>query len=233
MFFRSVLYNIFYVLWCAFCFVFFVPSLFSFKTAQAFSSFWAEGLTWGFVTIVGVKIEFEGRENFEGDEGCVLASKHQSAFETFYFLTLKDAAFVYKKELGYIPFFGLYHKALRNIAVDRKAGAKALKMVLKGVKERVSEGRKVVIFPEGTRVLPEAREEYKPAIYAIYKEEDTKIVPIALNSGELWQKNSFLKESGVVKIKAFPAMKKSLGKKEFFEKLRESLDYFEGKVGNN
>lgn len=225
---RSILYNIFYVLWCAFCFLFFLPALLTFKTAQSFSAFWAKGLTWGFVHIVGVKIEFEGRENFEGEEGCVLASKHQSAFETFYFLTLKDAAFVYKKELQYIPLFGFYHIVLRNIAVDRKAGASALKMVLKGVKQRVSEGRKVVIFPEGTRVLPGVRGEYKPAIYAIYKNGESKIVPIALNSGELWQKNSFIKKPGVVKIKAFPAMEKGLGKKEFFDKLRDCLDCYEG-----
>jgi 1-acyl-sn-glycerol-3-phosphate acyltransferase len=206
--------------------VFFIPSFVSYKSCYYFSKIWAMGLAWGLKLIIGVKIEVEGLENIPKDTGCVIASKHQSAFETFYYFFLPNAAFVYKKELQYIPFFGFYHMVLRNIAVDRKAGATALKKVLKQTKERVGQGRQVIIFPEGTRAKPKEYIEYKPAIYAIYKNDDIQIIPASLNSGLFWQKNSFIKKQGTIKIKFFSEIQKGLNKEDFYTKLRENLDCY-------
>lgn len=112
-------------------------------------------LLWpGLAVISGVKIEVRGRENLPAG-GALIASKHQSMWETLAFWgILPDPAIILKKSLIYMPIFGWYAVKLGNISIDRKGGSKTLRKMLKDAAQRGQEGRQVLIFPEGTRVEP-------------------------------------------------------------------------------
>lgn len=221
---RSIIFNIFFYLWNAFCFVLFIPFYINYHLCYKVSKIWAMGLVWGLKNIIGVTIIVEGWENLPKNSGCVIASKHQSAFETFFYWVLPNVAFVYKKELAYIPLFGFYHMVLRNIAVDRKAGGTALKKVLNQAKQRVSEGRTVVIFPEGSRIKKHEMVEYKPAIYGLYKLPEIKVLPASLNSADVWPKGAFIKKPGTIKVTIFSPIEKGMEKQEFMKNLRDKLE---------
>jgi len=101
--------------------------------------------------VAGIKLEIWGHENLPS-EGCVIASKHQSALETLaLFHKVHKLAYVFKKELGYIPLFGTSNYLVGNVAVDRGGAGTALKSLIRNVKKAIDCGRKVMIFPEGTR----------------------------------------------------------------------------------
>jgi len=221
---RSIIFNLFFYLWNAVCFVLFIPFYVNYKWCYRVSKIWAMGLIWGLKKIIGVEIIVEGWENLPKNSGCVIASKHQSAFETFFYWVLPNVAFVYKKELSYIPLFGFYHIVLKNIAVDRKAGGTALKKVLNQTKQRVKDGRSVVIFPEGTRTKVGQKVEYKPAIYGIYKIPEIPVLPASLNSADIWPKGAFIKKPGTIRVTIFPPMQKGMEKEGFMRELKGKLE---------
>ena len=101
--------------------------------------------------IVGTKIEVRGQEKLP-DGPCLVASKHQSAWETFALIPLfRDPALLMKRELFWIPFHGWFSHKFEMIPVDRDKGPSALRRMLREAKKRVEDGREIIIFPEGTR----------------------------------------------------------------------------------
>ena len=220
---RSLAFNVFYTIWSIFCLVVFLPSFVSFKTTYAAGRIWALGVAWGMRVIVGTKYRFEGLENLP-QGGCVIASRHQSAWETIMiFVLTKNSGVVYKKELARIPLFGWYNILLRNIKVDRQGGIKSLQHTVELVRKRaVEEGRRVVLFPEGTRTPPGVRPGVKPAVYLMYK-EGVDIYPAAVNSGLFWPKDSFDRKKGEIVWKILPKIESGLGKKEFNKRLEEAI----------
>ncbi len=185
---------------------------------------WCASILWLFKKIIGCDYRIEGFDNLPKEGGYVIASKHQSAWETIApFTFLSKATFVYKKELGSIPFYGWYNKAVHNIKVDRKAGGAALKKVVLQATERVQEGYKVIIFPQGTRVRFDQPEvEYKPAIYAMYK-AGLPIYPAALNSGNFWPKDG-AKKSGTIVMKFMPRISPGLSREDFMARLKACIE---------
>ena len=146
--------------------------------------------------VCNITHEIQGRENIPS-ESVLVASKHQSAFETFaLFFYLPNAIFIHKKQLFLIPIFGLYLKKINMISINRKGGASTMRLMLKKAKEKSFDGFSIIIFPEGTRKKPGEKPDYKSGYVGIYNEIKKQILPVAVNSGNCWPKHTFIKKSG-------------------------------------
>ncbi len=185
---------------------------------------WAQGFMLYLRYICGVRVEVDGEENIPAVP-FIVACKHQSAWETLFFLVyFKNPAYILKKELMYIPVYGWYLPLLDMISVDR-GKASAIKKVAAKVRDVLKAGRPLIIFPEGTRVLPGDSVEYKPGIYMIHKAStQTPILPVALNSGICWPRRTFAVSRGVIKIKFLPPIQGVFSKVELLDKLKKIID---------
>ena len=189
---------------------------------------WVDGLLPLFVAALkyvgGITIEVRGKENIQ--KGAALyASKHESALETYILPTIvKGSAFVLKKELTYIPIFGWAQAFYGMIAVDRSAGGAAMKGMLRSAKKRIEENRSVAIFPEGTRVKPGTKISYKPGLLFLAQNIKVPVVPVALNTGLFWGKNSFLRYRGKVIVEFLKPMPDNLDKKEYMSLLEQRIE---------
>ncbi|MDP3036193.1 MAG: lysophospholipid acyltransferase family protein, partial [Rhodocyclaceae bacterium] len=138
---------------------------------------------------------------------CVVFCKHQSTWETFALqLIFPLTSFVYKKELHWLPFFGLGLMLMPFVGIDRGAGRAALNQVAERGRARLTEGYTVVIFPEGTRVAAGHKKRYKIGGAHLAVHAGALVVPVAQNAGELWARHSFLKRPGTVTISIGPAI---------------------------
>jgi 1-acyl-sn-glycerol-3-phosphate acyltransferase len=155
---------------------------------------------WWLKIICGIRLEVRGREKLPAG-ACLVASKHQSAWDTFALIPVfRDPAMVMKAELGLIPLYGWFSHKFRHIFVKRDKGPSALKAMIRDGRERASDGREIVIFPEGTRRPPGAAPDYKPGFIALYEGLGLPCVPLALNSGLFWPRRSILRYPGTIVI---------------------------------
>lgn len=128
-------------------------------------------------------------------------AKHQSTWETiFLHQYLPPVAWVIKRELLWLPFFGWGLALLRPIAINRRAGASAVKQVIRQGVEHLRQGQWVLIFPEGTRVAPGIRKRYGMGGAVLAEHSGHPILPVALNAGEFWPRGCFLKRPGTVQV---------------------------------
>jgi 1-acyl-sn-glycerol-3-phosphate acyltransferase len=187
---------------------------------------WLAGVLGLLRLVCGLTFQVRGAENLPAaGVPVVVASKHQSAFETFAFhLLLNDPAYILKRELLWIPFFGWYLGKSGVIAIDRSAGTKALKAMVKGAEAAAADGRPVVIFPEGTRAAPGARLPYHSGIAMLYGALKLPVVPVALNSGLFWRRRGFLKKPGVITVEALPPIPPGLDRKRFMAELESRIE---------
>lgn len=148
--------------------------------------------------------EFRGLENLP-DGGFIVASKHQSTWETLGLAeALKDVSYVLKQELMYIPIFGWFCWKAKQIPIKRGDRTQAIEPMIKAAKTFIKEGRRIVIFMEGTRVPAGAKGKYKLGVASMYRSLDCPVVPVALNTGLFWPRNSFFRYSGHVIIEFLP-----------------------------
>lgn len=167
-----------------------------YKTAQLWSRF---VIRWLKMTCK-IDCHVTGREHIPR-EPIVVVSKHQSTWETIYFQQfLPPLTWVLKRELLFVPFFGWSMALLQPIAIDRKAGAAALKQVVRQGAERLAQGRWVLIFPEGTRTAPGVRGTYAVSGAMLAANSGCPILPVAHNAGEFWPRRGFLKRPGVIQL---------------------------------
>ncbi len=162
---------------------------------------WNVAVIWLAKVICGVQYQVIGEENFP-DEPVILLSKHQSAWETiFYLMNMpRPLVFVFKKELHYIPFFGWGLALLRMIPIDRSKGKDAFAQVVEQGRKRLASGQWVIMFPEGTCIPIGQKGFYKGGGARLAIETNVAVVPIALNSGDCWPKNSFIKQPGLITV---------------------------------
>ncbi len=145
-----------------------------------------------------------GLENLPNTPSVIL-SKHQSAWETIAFQTIfPPQAWVLKRELLWIPFFGWGLAATRPIAIDRSQGVRALDSVVKQGIQRIEEGRWVVVFPEGTRTAPGEKGRYNPGGAMLASKAQVPVVPVAHNAGEFWPRRGFIKKPGTITVSIGP-----------------------------
>lgn len=148
----------------------------------------------------GVRLNVIGRENIPQGP-CVVLSKHQSSWETYFLQRLfRPASTLLKKELLYIPFFGWGLAMTRPIAIDRSNPREALKQVLALGKQRLAEGNNLVIYPEGTRTKPGQVGNYGRSGAAIAIAAQVPIVPVAHNAGHCWPAHRFIKNAGTITV---------------------------------
>jgi len=152
-------------------------------------------------------------------------SNHTSAWETVaQFVIFPPQVWVLKRELLWIPFVGWGLKMLRPIAIDRGAGARALKRMVAAASRVKAQGRKITIFPEGTRGAVGETRPYLPGVAALYQFLDLPLVPVALNSGLFYKRRGFLRRPGTVLIEILPAIAPGLERHAMMEKLRTEIE---------
>ncbi len=168
--------------------------------ALALAQLWARSVLAGASAICGIRTVVLGRENL-APGAALIASQHQSAYDTLVWLTLvPSVSYVFKAELGQIPLFGPLLVPAGQIALDRGGSFAAVRSLLRGADRAVAARRQIVIFPEGTRVSPGAETELRPGFTAIAARTGLPIIPVATDSGRLWGRRAFLKRPGDVHI---------------------------------
>ena len=179
---------------------------------------------WLLKMIVGTKLEVRGKEKLPGG-ACLVAAKHQSAWETFALIPLfRDPALLMKRELFWIPFHGWFSHKFEMIPVDRDKGPSALRRMLREAKKRVADGREIIIFPEGTRRAPGAPPDYKTGVVLLYEALGIPCVPVALNSGLFWPRRSLRRKPGTIVVEFLDPIPPGLPKAEFMSRLTEAIE---------
>lgn len=221
---RSLFFIIFIIAWTLIIGVLGLVT-FVIKREKYVALTWSYGITLALRIICGVTVKVKGVENIP-NRAVIYASKHQSAWETIFFQHyLDNPASILKKELMFIPVYGWYLPSSGAIAIDRSSGPSALKKIISGVKTRISQGKSVLIFPEGTRVAPNESVELKAGIAAIHNgAPDVPIVPVALNSGYIWPKKSFVINPGTITVEFLPPITTHMKKDELLRNLRDRIN---------
>jgi 1-acyl-sn-glycerol-3-phosphate acyltransferase len=185
---------------------------------------WGRVNLWLLRHVCGLGVEWRGLEKIPPG-GLIVASKHQSAWETFALLTiLEDPIFVLKRELMWIPVFGWCMRKAGMIPVDRGAGRAALSGMTERVHNSLADGRQIIIFPEGTRRPPGAPPKYKVGVAFVYEECAAPCVPIALNSGLYWPRRRLLRFPGKVRVEVLDPILPGLDRRAFFTELEQRLE---------
>jgi len=184
---------------------------------------WGRGII-ALLPICGIRVEVRGREHIP-QGAALVAPKHQCMFDVFaQFAWLPASAFVMKKELAWIPWFGWYAAKAGAIVIDRDGHAKTLRQVVREGAALFAKGRQVVIFPEGTRQPPGAPPDYKPGIAALYRELDVPVCPVATNSGVHWPAHGFLRHPGVIVFEYCEPIPPGLKRAEFMRLLESRIE---------
>ena len=161
-------------------------------------SSYARTMIWVLRVVCGIRHEVRGIENLP-KEPCIVLCKHQSAWETLALQVIfPPQAWVLKRELLWLPFFGWGLAMTSPIAIDRSDGKGAMKQLLRQGRDRLAQGFCVVIFPEGTRVPYGQRGKYKIGGALLAASTGVPVVPVAHNAGRLWGRNAFSKHPGLV-----------------------------------
>jgi len=192
--------------WCLVSLI--VAPFMSFRTRYRFVvQTWCRSAVWLARTIVGLRYEVSGQENIP-DKPCVILSKHQSTWETFFLSAyFEPLSQVLKRELLHVPFFGWAIMLLKPIAIDRDNPKAALRQVAKQGHERLEQGAWVLIFPEGTRVPVGQAGKFSRSGAALAVNANLPVLPIAHNAGTFWPKSGWGKRPGTIQVVIGPAMR--------------------------
>ncbi len=222
---RAVLFNIALALWTVGIALAYLPCLLlSARHARKVGRPWARGCLWLVKRICRIDFRLEGTEYIR-NAPVIYASKHQSALEIAVLMSLFPApAFILKRSLLFIPFFGQYLWRMKMIAIDRKGGANAMKKMIKDCMEALHARRPLVIFPEGTRMPPGEKGRYHPGVASIYQLAKVPVIPVAVNTGLLWPKNRWIKNPGTATIRFLPPITPGLPPREFRRQLEGTID---------
>ncbi len=171
-----------------------------FSRRYQISQYWSQFNLWWLRVVCQVDYRVSGAEYIPHRPVIVMA-KHQSTWETmFLHQYLPPVAWVIKRELLWLPFFGWGLALLRPIAINRQAGVSAVKQVIRQGEEHLRQGQWVLIFPEGTRVAPGVRKRYGMGGAVLAAHSGYPILPVALNAGEFWRRGGFLKRPGTIQV---------------------------------
>jgi 1-acyl-sn-glycerol-3-phosphate acyltransferase len=222
---RSVAFNVLFYLNLIVLLIAALPTLVMPPAAiLAVARFWAKTNLWLLHVVCGTAAEFRGLEKIPPGP-LLVSSKHQSLWETFaLLLILSDPAYIMKRELMWIPFFGWYTWKAGMIPVDRKRGSQALAAMNARALRELARGRQIIIFPEGTRRAAGAEPRYKYGVMHLYADMGVPCLPIALNSGLFWPRRSLRRYPGTVLVEVLDPIPPGLDKEAFFERLQREVE---------
>jgi 1-acyl-sn-glycerol-3-phosphate acyltransferase len=222
---RSLLFNVLFYVTTTLFVVIGSPLLFAPRGwAMAALKVHARFELWLLRASVGTTVEVRGRENIPHGP-CLVASKHQSAWETFALIPIfRDPALLMKRELFFIPFHGWFSRKFEMIPVDRDKGPAALRRMLREARKRIDDKREIIIFPEGTRRPPGSPPEYKTGIVLLYDALGVPCLPVALNSGLFWPRRSVIRRPGTIVVEILKPIPPGLPRDEFLRRLQEAIE---------
>ena len=228
---RSIIFNLlFYGIWSPLVCIAAAPSLLFHRTyAVKVAAGYQRGATFLAKWILGLTFEVRGAEHRPpNNTPYIVASKHESAFETLMLYQLfDDPTIILKKELLSLPLFGRFLAKVDVIALDRGNRSDAMKSLFEGAKRMKADNRPIVIYPQGTRVKPETttnEKPYKPGYLKLYAEVGLPILPVALNTGLYWPRNSFWKKSGRAIVEFLPLVPAGLPVDEIGPKIEIDIE---------
>ena len=174
---------------------------------------------------LSTKITVKGKENIILNQKFFIASSHQSMFETFYLQTLFNSPiFILKKELLFVPLFGWYLKKIGSISIKRNKISKSNLDFYENISQAISiTNRPIIIFPQGTRVLPHERPPFKKGASKIYEKLKISCQPIAINSGYVWPKTGITQGHKSITISILKPISAHLPKDEFLKILEDNI----------
>ncbi|HVG82285.1 MAG TPA: lysophospholipid acyltransferase family protein [Methylomirabilota bacterium] len=222
---RSLAFNLLFMPWTAVVVLFGMPLLlFGRAGVYVAARIWARGAFWLLAHLIGLRHRVLGRERLP-PEPVIAAMKHQSSWDTLAgVLLFHRPAFVLKRELTWIPFFGWYLLRAGMIPLDRRAGGAALRRLLREGRRAAEAGQTILIYPEGTRTSPGTSRPYHPGVAGLYEQLGLQVVPIALNSGLFWQRRSFLKRPGTITMEILEPIPPGLDRRAFLKELELRLE---------
>jgi 1-acyl-sn-glycerol-3-phosphate acyltransferase len=221
---RSVAFNVLFYLNLLLHIIAALPTFFLPRRA-----FMTLAKSWGrtsnaLLRVAGIRVEMRGLDKIPPG-ALLVASKHQSVWETFALIPLFDeAAFIYKRELIWIPVFGWYLWKSDQVPVDRKARGGAMAGMIESARQELARGRQVVIFPEGTRTAPGAPPAYKSGLANLYVATNVPCLPVALNSGVFWPRRRFLRYPGTIVLEVLGPIPPGLDRDTFSARVEAEIE---------
>jgi 1-acyl-sn-glycerol-3-phosphate acyltransferase len=222
---RSIIFNIVFYVNLAVLLLAAVPTVAMPSRAIVwFAKTWGRTSLWWLRVICNLRVEFRGLDKIPPG-GILVASKHQSLWETFALVPLFDhPSFIIKRELMWIPFFGWYTWKADMVPIDRGARAKTIPAMIAAARAVLRRGRQIVIFPEGTRRPAGAEPAYKFGVARLYGELGVPCVPIALNSGLFWPRRKSIRYPGTVVVEVLDPIPPGLDPITFQERLQADIE---------
>ena len=224
---RSLVFNaLFYLNLLAHMLLALPTLLLPYPALRVFIRSYARTSLWLLRLICGTRVTWRGTENIPPGS-CIVACKHQSAWETFaLYAVLTDPIYILKRELMWIPLFGWYMWKAGLIPIDRSAGMAALARMTARAQRALAgpRPRQLVIFPEGTRRPPGAAPSYKPGIVHLYSRLGLPCVPAALNSGLFWPRRSMRRLPGTISVEFLPPIAPGIDRAGFLPRLQEAIE---------
>ena len=222
---RSIAFNLLFYLNLTVHLLVVLPTLVMPRRAIiAVATWWGRTNGWLLRVICGIKVEIRGISKIPPGP-LLVAAKHQSIWETFALLALfDDPAFILKRELLWLPFFGWYAAKAGMIPVDRGARAQALAALTQCARAELDRNRQIVIFPEGTRRPAGAEPKYKYGVVHLYGACKVTCLPIALNSGLFWPRRSFWRLPGTILVEVLDPILPGLDQAVFAERLQTTIE---------
>ena len=223
---RNILFSFFFFLGIILICVIYIPALvlpkFVVLSGGKMMGYWSAICLKIFLS---TKIIIKGKENLIKNESFFIAASHQSMFETFFLQTIFNSPiFILKKELLKIPLFGLYLKKIGSISIDRDKTTKENLKFFDKIKQSISKyNRPLIIFPQGTRSLPDERPPFKKGAGRIYEELKIKCQPVAINSGNVWPKNGKMSSNKYITISILQPINYGMDRDSFVKKLQNNI----------
>jgi 1-acyl-sn-glycerol-3-phosphate acyltransferase len=225
-FLKSLIFNIFLYLGLIAIFILAIPTLFlPEKFTLFFGRFSAKYIIFLLKIILNTKVEFHGLDNLKKVEHYFVASAHQSMFETFALqIPLDSPIFILKKELLKIPLFGWYLKKIGSIDIVRETITKENLDFFDKIKSKIKKNKRpLLIFPQGTRVRFNEQPPFKKGVGRIYNSLNLPCIPVALNTGKVWPKNSFMMYPGNIHISFLEPIMPGKDKINFVKEIEDKI----------
>ena len=225
-FIKSLTFNVFLYFGLILVFIFAIPTLFMpSKFVLYLGKFLAHYIVFILRLILNTRVVYHGLENLKKVEKFFVASAHQSMFETFVLQgPLNFPVFILKKELLHIPLFGWYLKKIGSIEITRGITTKKNLDFFDKINKTIKKNnRPLLIFPQGTRIKFGDRSPFKKGIGRIYESLNLPCIPVALNSGKIWPKNSFMKHGGDIHVSFLSPIMPGKNKNEFVKEIEDKI----------